>query len=392
LGPAVPGAQIYVCTQPCNVFPPITPPRTLPVPWNGRNLQALIYSDAGATPITQPVIADGMGHVDYYALPGLYTVVVVYGGKVQQFYPDQTLGNAGSSNPSPLVLSTNGTPNFNQTALNFVQGSGITLATDNLGNMTITGSSITFPGDATKFLNGTGVFSVPPAPTGLTLQTNEVLNVSQTLLDLHASTGISLVDNGAGRVTVTNTAPYVVPPDQFGFANWKASVVDGQSVNAQAIGWSQTFVATGATGAQTAASATEPASNKWKTPGTAQVNNYFIAQPQGIMTLGVLRRMGYRIRANQNATAGYVRYWIGAVNDTTGVNPMYSDQPPRSFVGFRFSPTSAGDASWICVSQTGSGGGLQSVQASGVVPATTASQYFEIQSDGSGGLNYYIDN
>src|ERR1035437_1113532 len=167
-GPAIPGAQIYVCLQPANVTPPITPPRTLPVPWVGPNPQALIYSDAGVTPIVQPIITDGFGHYDFYALPGLYTVVVMFGGKVQQFYIDQTLGNAGSSNPSPLVLSTNGTPNFNQTALNFVQGSGITLSTDNFGNMTITGSGITYPGDATKFLNGTGVFSTPPFPPAMT--------------------------------------------------------------------------------------------------------------------------------------------------------------------------------------------------------------------------------
>jgi hypothetical protein len=340
----------------------------------------------------QPILSDGFGHYSFYALPGLYTVVIMFGGKVQQFYIDQTLGNAGSSPASPLVLSTNGTPNFSQTSLNFIQGSGITLSTDNLGNMTITGSSITYPGDPTKFLNGTGVFSVPPAPTGLSLQTNEVPNVLQTLLDLHASTGISLVDNGAGRVTVTNTAPYVVPPAQFGFANWKASVVDGQSTNATAIGWTQTFAAIGATGTQTAATATEPPSNNWKTAATAQVNNYFIAQQEVTMTLGVMRRMGYRIRANQNATLGHVRYWVGAVDTSTGVNPMYSDQPAKNFVGFRFSPTSAGDTSWVCVSQTGSGGGLQTLHATGVIPTTTVSQYLEIQPDGSGGLNYYIDN
>ena len=166
-GPAIPGAKIYVCLQPANVTPPITPPRTLPVPWVGPNPQALIYSDAGVTPIVQPIITDGFGHYDFYTLPGLYTVVVMFGGKVQQFYIDQTVGNAGSSNPSPLVLSTNGTPNFNQTNLNFTQGAGITLATDNLGNMTISGSSITYPGNSAVFLNGTGVFSTPSRTTAI---------------------------------------------------------------------------------------------------------------------------------------------------------------------------------------------------------------------------------
>src|ERR1035437_7021960 len=160
-GPAIPGAQIYVCLQPANVFPPVTPPRPIPIPWVGPNPQALIYSDNGLTPIVQPIITDGFGHYDFYALPGLYTLVIMFGGKVQQYYPDQSLGNAGSITTSPLVLSTNGTPNFSQTSLNFIQGSGITLSTDNLGNMTITGGGITYPGDPTKFLNGTGVFSTP---------------------------------------------------------------------------------------------------------------------------------------------------------------------------------------------------------------------------------------
>ena len=68
------------------------------------------------------------------------------------------------------------------------------------------------PNDATKFLNGAGVFSTPPSPSTITLQVNETPNVNQSLLDLHAGTGISLVDNGAGRVTVTNTAPAVANP------------------------------------------------------------------------------------------------------------------------------------------------------------------------------------
>src|ERR1035437_8030991 len=217
LGPAVPGAQIWVCTQPANVFPPITPPRTLPVPWAGPNPQASVFSDPGLTPIVQPILSDGFGHYSFYALPGLYTVVVMFGGKVQQYYVDQTLGNAGSITTSPLVLSTNGTPNFSQTSLNFIQGSGITLATDNLGNMTITGSSITYPGDPTKFLNGTGVFSTPPTPAGLTLQTNGTPNGSQTLQNLVNGTGISITQNGAGNVTVTNTLPATLMIGPFGY-------------------------------------------------------------------------------------------------------------------------------------------------------------------------------
>jgi hypothetical protein len=142
----------------------------------------------------QPILSDGFGHYSFYALPGVYTVVVMFGGKVQQFYIDQSLGNAGSSSASSLLLSTNGTPNFNQAALNFVQGSGITLATDNLGNMTITGSAITPatmtntvgglvptpPNNATQFLNGSGVFSVPPS-AGIGLPANGFIWATQNI-------------------------------------------------------------------------------------------------------------------------------------------------------------------------------------------------------------------
>src|ERR1035437_4624702 len=214
-GQAVPGAQVYFLQQPANLTQ-VTPPRTIPVPFV-PNPQINIFSDAGFTPLLQPVLTDGFGHYDAYMLPQVYTLAIYFGGKLQNFYIDQSIGNAGSSPASPLVLSTNGTPNFSQTALNFIQGAGITLATDNLGNMTITGSSITYPGDPTKFLNGTGVFSTPPTPAGLTLQTNGTPNGSQTLQNLVNGTGISITQNGAGNVTVTNTLPATLMIGPFGY-------------------------------------------------------------------------------------------------------------------------------------------------------------------------------
>jgi hypothetical protein len=83
-GQAVPGAQIYVCTQPANVaFSPPTP-------------LASIFSDPnGLVPITQPILTDGFGHYDFYVLPGTYTVVVALGNVIQQVYPDQSIGVSG---------------------------------------------------------------------------------------------------------------------------------------------------------------------------------------------------------------------------------------------------------------------------------------------------------
>lgn len=48
------------------------------------------------------------------------------------------------------------------------------------------------------------VFSWTPPVQPIVLQTNEVNNGSQTLLDLHAGNSITLVDNGAGRVTISS--------------------------------------------------------------------------------------------------------------------------------------------------------------------------------------------
>src|ERR1035437_8528277 len=129
LGPAIPGAQIWVCSQPANTdFLP-------PVP-----LVSVFSDPAGLVPVTQPIITDGFGHYDYYVAPGLYTEIVAFGGKVQQVYPDQSIGNVGTAGTSSLLLSTNGTPNFNQALQNLVQGAGVTIVTDNFGNTTITGS------------------------------------------------------------------------------------------------------------------------------------------------------------------------------------------------------------------------------------------------------------
>lgn len=136
-GPAVAGAQVFVCTQPANtaLFPP-TP-------------LASIYSDSGGlVPITQPIITDGFGHANFYALPGLYTVVIALNGVIQQVYPDQSLGGIGTAGgggggiSGSILLETNGVPNANQLVLNVV-GSGSTVVTnDGLGDTTITNTPV----------------------------------------------------------------------------------------------------------------------------------------------------------------------------------------------------------------------------------------------------------
>jgi hypothetical protein len=183
-GPAVPGALVYVCNQPANTLLPPTP-------------LATIYSDVnGVNPIIQPLATDGFGHYDFYALAGVYTIIIVSSGSVQQVYPDQTVGNVGSTG---LILQTNDVDNGDQFLLNIKQGANITITDDGAGNVLITGT----PGNA------------------LSLKTNGVANGSQSLLDLVAGTDITLSDNGSGRVTITSTAGF--SPIGVNWRMWKPS-------------------------------------------------------------------------------------------------------------------------------------------------------------------------
>lgn len=240
LGAAIPGAQIYVLSQPANVVPPITPPRTTPVPFV-PNPQVQVYSDQGLTPIVQPIITDGFGHYDFYVLPGLYTVAVYYGGTLQNYYIDQSIGNVGSSGGAGILLETNGTPNFDQTLQNLMQGDGITLFSDNLGNVTITatggGPSVVF-------------------------ETNGIENPNQGLLNLVGEEGISI---STSPTSTTISSPNQLQQySQSFFIAWMAST-QANSINTI---MDQIFETdSGATETHFAATATNGMVNTYSTSG-----------------------------------------------------------------------------------------------------------------------------
>jgi len=170
LGQALAGAQVYVCNQPANTT------------WVPPSPLVSIFSDpSGLVPITQPIISDGFGHYSFYAAPGLYTVIVVTGGRIQQVYPDQSLGGVG----------TNGT-------IGLVAGSGITIVADNLGNTTIStlGAIVpAFTNVAVQFLSSTGVWAVPSG-TGIGIS-----SVGLTMPSVFAVANSPLVTNGTLGVT-----------------------------------------------------------------------------------------------------------------------------------------------------------------------------------------------
>lgn len=175
LGPAVPGAQIWLCFQPANVAS--APPSPL-VP---------MFSDpAGNVPITQPILTDGFGHYDFYTVAGVYTLVVAYGGLIQQVYPDQSIGGVGngSGGGTALSLQVNGSPNGSQTQLNLTGAGSVAVSDNGSGTVTITGT----------------VF------TGPAFQTNGVTNVVQNKLNLVNGANIAITSDGAGNTTITSTS------------------------------------------------------------------------------------------------------------------------------------------------------------------------------------------
>ena len=169
-GYAVPGAQVWVCLQPANVAS--LPPSPL----------ANIFSDVnGLVPITQPIITDGFGHYDFYALAGVYTLIISIGGVISQVYPDQSVGGASGTGTggTALTLQVNGTPNVNQFLLNLAGANSVSV-TD----------------------SGNGTVSI----TGAVFQTSGVPNTLQSVFNLKAGTNLSLSADALGGVTINATS------------------------------------------------------------------------------------------------------------------------------------------------------------------------------------------
>ncbi len=93
-GIAAAGAQVFITTQPSNTsaYPP-TP------------VASLFADSLGVTPITQPLIADGFGHVAAYVASGTYTLTVAYNNVIQNVYADQSYGLGGGSEGSEVQVN-----------------------------------------------------------------------------------------------------------------------------------------------------------------------------------------------------------------------------------------------------------------------------------------------
>ena len=155
LGPAITGAQIYVCSQPANVA--TAPPSPL----------VAVYSDSGGlVPITQPIITDGYGHYDFYTLPGTYTVVVAFGGVIQDVLPDQSIGGVGSGGGT-IDLLTNGVTNSNQFALNLESAdNSVVITNDANGNTNLRAAVSAYSTSGQGWFIGPGIANLTPTIQG----------------------------------------------------------------------------------------------------------------------------------------------------------------------------------------------------------------------------------
>jgi hypothetical protein len=150
-GPALAGAEIFFAIQPANTasYPP-TP------------LVQLYADPFGITPITQPLIADGFGHVSAYVAAGTYTEVVAINNINQLVYPDQSYGVSSAS----TVFETNGIPNSNQGLLNLVGSGDITITQNILGQTVVESTGVILPGTGNGPLLVTANAGVTTAPAG----------------------------------------------------------------------------------------------------------------------------------------------------------------------------------------------------------------------------------
>src|ERR1700674_3210979 len=346
-GPAIPGAQVFVCLQPANVAS--APPTPL----------APVFSDPnGSVPITQPILTDGFGHADFYAVAGLYTLIIAFGGKIQQVYVDQSLGGAGTNPSGPsLILQTNGIPNTQQSILNLQGGVGVSLTSDGSGNVTINGAA---------------------------LQTNGVANTLQSKLNLKSGTGITLASDSLGGVLISggssgggalgkwtgnwggfsitsSTQVGSTIPFQYGvnFTNFNVLVSQGTPTSTQG-----KFYNVQSSGGNNGSGYDEQAAN---------------------FTLGILQ--DWFVKATLvGATSS--RYWIaiwdGAEGPTTQLNTL---TPAANLVGFRWDSVTGGNIRAVCQTSAVN----QTVVDTGVAPSATP-QTFEIVPTTNGtAMTFYIN-
>jgi hypothetical protein len=161
LGRAVSNASVYWVSQPAttNVVPP-------------SPLIAVATSANGVTSVANnPQITNGFGQASAYMVAGIYTIVEVWNGRIQQVYPDQAIGVSSQSGTVSSVALTAPSDVFS------VGGSPITTG----GTLSLTKTNVS-----------AGLVAAGPASGSATPWTFRSLAVS----DLPAQGGATVVSPG----------------------------------------------------------------------------------------------------------------------------------------------------------------------------------------------------
>jgi hypothetical protein len=101
IGQAIPGVEVYVCTQPLTSGAGVVPPTPL----------ATLYADsAGATPLANPVLTDGNGNFFFYTATGFYTLVYFdpFDRITTTFFPDQVVLAPGGGSVTSVAMTGDG--------------------------------------------------------------------------------------------------------------------------------------------------------------------------------------------------------------------------------------------------------------------------------------------
>lgn len=183
-GRVIPGAQVYWCSQPATIvnIPP-------------SPLASLFTNSTGNIAATNPQTTDGFGHCSAYLAAGIYTVVFVYNGSVQQIYTDQAIG----INTQPVSVPT-GLINV-KSAGAFGDG----LAVDGVAN--VSGNTLTLSSSSGGTTRGQASFSSADVgktvriygagTAGVTFQTTILSFVSSTQVTLAAAAPTTVSGTGA---------------------------------------------------------------------------------------------------------------------------------------------------------------------------------------------------
>jgi hypothetical protein len=426
-GPAVAGAQVYVLGQPANL-------NSSPSP-----LLSVFADVNGLLPLSQPLVTDGFGHVDFYISGGPFTVGSYFNGVLQNSYADQY--PMGASVSTAILLETNGTTNPVQNVLNLVAGSNVTLASDNSGDVTISsalGTSILLQTNGTSNVSqtklnlvagtnislasdGSGDVTITNSLSPLTLQTNGTNNTSQAKLNLVAGTNVTLSSDGSGDVTINSSASSGLPSSPqigdtirynvYGNSVWNATqqafrgsvsyFYDPLGGGHYVFGATETTILLTATGSTAIVfpNATDIAGLTYTSAATSSASTVIGASlgtgaNYGQWSFGSIYRWSIKFAAAASVTN--TRYWMGTTVYNTGgsggetsisggTTSFASNNPNRSMIGFRYS--NGTDAHWVAVTQVT--GGAQTIVDTGV-SVDANSHLFEYAYNG-GAVGFYID-